>query len=71
MKYTSSSDEENNILNEKDYEVGVGPWEGGEENWPKDEKYDEKFLRNGDRRNVLDRYRYWKREAIIKGLDEN
>lgn len=71
MKYTSSSDEENNILNEKDYEVGVGPWEGGEENWPKDEKYDEKFLRNGDRRNVLDRYRYWKMEAIIKDLDEN
>ncbi|MFC3492446.1 TrmH family RNA methyltransferase [Glycomyces rhizosphaerae] len=48
-------------------EVGVGPWEGP---LPEDERYDPDLLRLGDRRNVLDEYRYWSREAIIADLDE-
>ena len=47
-------------------EVGVGPWEGP---WPDDERYDEELLAEGDRRNVVDRYRYWTMEAIVADLD--
>jgi tRNA G18 (ribose-2'-O)-methylase SpoU len=47
-------------------EVGVGPWEGP---WPDDGRYDERLLAEGDRRNVVDRYRYWTLEAIIADLD--
>jgi tRNA G18 (ribose-2'-O)-methylase SpoU len=47
-------------------EVGVGPWEG---EWPAGEQYDEQLLREGDRRNVVDRYRYWTMEAIVADLD--
>lgn len=46
--------------------VGLGPWEG---EWPVGEEYDETLLRDGDRRNVVDRYRYWRMEAIIADLD--
>jgi tRNA G18 (ribose-2'-O)-methylase SpoU len=48
-------------------EVGVGPWPGA---WPAGEEYDERLLAEGDRRNVVDRYRYWTMEAIIADLDE-
>ena len=48
-------------------EVGVGPHP---EPWPNDENFDEELLRDGDRRNVIDEYRYWKREAIVEDLDE-
>ncbi len=47
-------------------EVGVGPWQGP---WPDDEKYDPELLEHGDRRNVVDRYRYWSREAVVADLD--
>ena len=47
-------------------EVGVGPWEG---EWPTGEEYDAALLREGDRRNVVDRYRYWTVEAIRSDLD--
>ncbi len=47
-------------------EVGVGPWEGP---WPTGEEYDEELLASGDRRNVVDRYRYWTVEAIRADLD--
>jgi tRNA G18 (ribose-2'-O)-methylase SpoU len=47
-------------------EVGVGPWEG---EWPTGEQYDDELLALGDRRNVVDRYRYWKMSAIIADLD--
>ncbi|SNY05544.1 TrmH family RNA methyltransferase [Paractinoplanes atraurantiacus] len=47
-------------------EVGVGPWSG---EWPTDERYDPELLANGDRRNVVDRYRYWRREAVVEDLD--
>lgn len=47
-------------------EVGVGPWEGP---WPEDPRFDPDLLRAGDRRNVEDRYRYWRHEAIVAELD--
>ena len=46
---------------------GVGPWEG---EWPTDPRYDQDFLRDGDRRNVVDAYRYWSLEAIREDLDQ-
>jgi tRNA G18 (ribose-2'-O)-methylase SpoU len=50
-------------------EVGVGPWPGGPPAWPDDPRYDPELLEHGDRRNVVDRYRYWRREAIVADLD--
>ncbi len=47
-------------------EVGVGPWPG---DWPDDPHYDPELLEHGDRRNVVDRYRYWSREAVVADLD--
>ncbi|WAL65802.1 RNA methyltransferase [Amycolatopsis cynarae] len=47
-------------------EVGVGPWSG---EWPSDERYDPELLAEGDRRNVVDAYRYWRREAIVADVD--
>jgi tRNA G18 (ribose-2'-O)-methylase SpoU len=47
-------------------EVGVGPHPGP---WPSDGRYDPELLAHGDRRNVVDRYRYWRREAIVADLD--
>jgi tRNA G18 (ribose-2'-O)-methylase SpoU len=46
--------------------VGVGPWAGP---WPADPRYDPELLCHGDRRNVVDRYRYWTVEAIVADLD--
>ncbi len=45
--------------------VGVGPWNG---QWPDDDRLDPVLLREGDRRNVADRYRYWRVEAIRADL---
>nr|WP_205809290.1 RNA methyltransferase [Micromonospora sp. HNM0581] len=36
---------------------------------PEDSRYDPELLAAGDRRNVVDRYRYWRREAIVADLD--
>ena len=44
----------------------MGPWVGP---WPEDPRYDTELLREGDRRNVVDAYRYWRREAVIAHLD--
>ncbi|AYD89081.1 TrmH family RNA methyltransferase [Actinomyces sp. 2119] len=49
-------------------EVGVGPWPGGPQAWPDDPRYDPVLLAQGDRRNVVDRYRYWSMEAIRADL---
>ncbi|WP_353113053.1 TrmH family RNA methyltransferase [Microbacterium sp.] len=46
---------------------GVGPYEG---EWPEGGWYDPELLANGDTRNVIDRYRYWRMEAIVADLDE-
>ncbi|AEE47360.1 TrmH family RNA methyltransferase [Cellulomonas fimi] len=56
-------------------EVGVGPWPGGPGAWPRDAdggldpRYDPELLAHGDRRNVVDRYRYWTVEAVVADLD--
>ncbi|WP_422424743.1 TrmH family RNA methyltransferase [Rhodococcus sp. 7Tela_A2] len=49
---------------------GVGPWidEYGTEP-PTDPRYDPELLAHGDRRNVVDAYRYWTREAIVADID--
>ena len=46
--------------------VGVGPHPPP---WPDDPRLDPGLLREGDRRNVVDRYRYWTVEAIVADLD--
>ncbi|AQP48928.1 rRNA methyltransferase [Tessaracoccus aquimaris] len=46
--------------------VGVGPHPLP---WPEDDRLDPDLLRDGDRRNVVDRYRYWRLEAIVEDLD--
>ncbi len=46
--------------------VGVGPHP---QPWPDDLRFDPDLLRDGDRRNVLDQYRYWTVDAIRQHLD--
>lgn len=50
-------------------EIGVGPWPGGEDAWPVGARYDRELLRDGDRRNVTDEFRYWTVDAIVAELD--
>jgi tRNA G18 (ribose-2'-O)-methylase SpoU len=45
---------------------GVGPHPRP---WPDDPRLDPELLAHGDRRNVIDRYRYWRVEAIVADLD--
>ena len=47
--------------------VGVGPYA---QPWPDDSRLDPALLAEGDRRNVVDRYRYWRVEAIVDDLDQ-
>lgn len=47
-------------------EVGVGPHRRP---WPTGDHFDTELLNDGDRRNVEDRFRYWRREAIVEELD--
>ncbi|HLT69069.1 MAG TPA: RNA methyltransferase [Acidimicrobiales bacterium] len=51
---------------EGDPPVGVGPHPHP---WPDDPRLDPELLARGDRRNVVDRYRYWRVEAIVADLD--
>jgi len=53
-------------VSDEQYEVGVGPHPAP---WPDDPRLDPLLLAEGDRRNVVDRYRYWRRDAIIADLD--
>ncbi|MGV1010480.1 MAG: TrmH family RNA methyltransferase [Dermatophilaceae bacterium] len=46
--------------------VGVGPYAG---RWPEGPQWDPVLLADGDRRNVADRYRYWRMDAIVADLD--
>ena len=48
--------------------VGVGPHT---KPWPTGDQYDLELLENGDRRNVLDKYRYWKVDAIVADLNKS
>ena len=59
-------------------EIGVGPWAQTHPGEPRpddpaspnyDARFDSALLDEGDRRNVLDRYRYWTVEAIKADLD--
>jgi len=51
--------------------VGVGPWVGDLPAAGSAEaaRLDPHLLRDGDRRNVVDAYRYWRHEAIVADLD--
>ena len=49
-------------------DVGVGPHPGP---WPDDPRLDAELLEHGDRRNVVDQFRYWRREAIVAELDRS
>lgn len=49
-------------------EHGVGPHP---KPWPDDPRLDPELLAEGDRRNVVDRYRYWKLEEIVADLDRS
>lgn len=54
-----------------DHPVGMGPW--GDEfpgtPRPTQDYFDPELLDSGDRRNVVDEYRYWRMEAIIADID--
>jgi len=45
--------------------VGVGPHP---QPWPNDPRLDPDLLAQGDRRNVVDRYRYWSEAAVVADL---
>ncbi|ROQ52474.1 MULTISPECIES: TrmH family RNA methyltransferase [unclassified Rathayibacter] len=45
---------------------GVGPWVGPR---PDDDRLDPELLERGDSRNVIDRFRYWRMDAIVAELD--
>ena len=53
--------------------VGLGPWveEFPGKPLPTGQRYDADLLRDGDRRNVVNKYRYWTREAIVADLDRH
>lgn len=48
--------------------IGVGPHP---KPWPTDSKYDSDLLANGDKYNVIDKYRYWKTTAVKSDLDKS
>lgn len=48
------------------FDVGVGPHP---QPWPVDDRLDAELLAAGDRRNVIDKYRYWRLDAIVADLD--
>ncbi|AGP29958.1 TrmH family RNA methyltransferase [Corynebacterium terpenotabidum] len=55
--------------------VGIGPWEVEHPGVPSPldgpdaDRYDPELLADGDRRNVVDAYRYWRRSAIVADID--
>jgi len=49
-----------------DATIGAGPHP---KPWPTDSQFDTELLETGDRRNVLDKYRYWTNEAIKDDLN--
>jgi len=48
--------------------VGVGPHP---KPWPTGDQFDPELLESGDRRNVLDKYRYWSVAAIVADLNQH
>ncbi len=65
---SASGEDNENGLDDADSkpEVGVGPHARP---WPEDPRLDPELLAEGDRRNVEDRFRYWRRDAVIEQLD--
>jgi tRNA G18 (ribose-2'-O)-methylase SpoU len=53
-------------MNEASGAPGVGPHP---QPWPDDSRLDPELLEHGDRRNVIDRYRYWTVSAIVADLE--
>jgi len=51
---------------DEDISGGVGP---APTPWPEDPRLDPDLLGAGDRRNVVDRYRYWRHDEIVADLD--
>jgi tRNA G18 (ribose-2'-O)-methylase SpoU len=47
---------------------GVGPWKG---ELPEGDWWDAELLARGDSRNVIDRYRYWRMDAIVADIDQH
>lgn len=47
-------------------EIGVGPHP---KPWPVGAHFDPELLADGDRRNVVDKYRYWSLDAVVADLD--
>ena len=58
--------DKNQLDRELEATIGVGPHP---EPWPEDDRLDPELLAQGDKRNVIDSYRYWSVEAISKDLD--
>lgn len=50
-------------------QVGVGPWTATPAQPEVPEHFDPVLVSEGDRRNVLDQYRYWTHEAIVADLN--
>lgn len=51
--------------------AGVGPWADTHPGVaPDDPRFDPDLLEHGDGRNVVDAYRYWRREAIVADIDD-
>jgi tRNA G18 (ribose-2'-O)-methylase SpoU len=48
---------------------GVGPYSGDPSKDANFDKFDAELLEQGDTRNVVDKYRYWKMEEIVRDLD--
>ncbi|MFM1784111.1 MAG: hypothetical protein RLZZ579_388 [Actinomycetota bacterium] len=48
---------------------GVGPYAGDPTKDPNFLRFDPELIRDGDTRNVVDKYRYWKMEEIVADLD--
>jgi tRNA G18 (ribose-2'-O)-methylase SpoU len=58
------------FLSEDEVTAAAGPGVGPHpEPWPEGQHYDPELLAGGDHRNVVDRYRYWRLEAIVADLD--
>lgn len=67
---SESGPEESGPTEWGDHPHGVGPWALEHPGEPADDpRYDPELLAGGDRRNVVDAYRYWSREAIVADID--
>lgn len=56
------------MMSEDTRQIGVGPHP---QPWPSGDWYDPELLAQGDRRNVEDRFRYWRVEAIKQALQRH